>query len=549
MRRIRRVLVSSIGILSCLAILYVAGTHLRGPSGAPTPLGGVGLSDPSHSEMSSSLLEDVRPPAEQGVAYASGSLPEPDGDPYHLATQEAGSLDPGSWAGINTVPSTPASEKKHLGHVCGEVRDESGTSVARAFVSAYDTLQREQTSMTDAEGRFVLDSDGSEEWALVVQAEGYVPWEGTARVGETPCDLHIVLTTFGDLLGTVTGGMRDGVRLRVFAQPLGGQGKPATASCDKKGRFAMGRVVPGVYELGLAWNGFRRTTGREVKVLAGQSTEVHLEGPPTGAVKVEVIVPRNTVLPGDGALTITDVSTNSVTELGVRVGEDGQFQLDDFPAGAYQAALAIPGLARLPEERFQVSASGLASVQFRWPTATIEGDVGGGPYGPASAARLVLRRVVDVGDHASAMETIASQETLADQQGHFTFAGLGKGRYVIVALGDAGQDSGEVELDDNGLAYVNLWLDSGGPNLTLRVVHQGVPAPGAQVFLSRLPHGEMGGFGITDDRGEVKVGPLNSGNYSVEARQIVDDKTLLIAHAEVEIRGSDSVAPLQLELE
>ncbi len=543
MLSIRRVAGRTIGILSCLVVLCVAGICLRGPKRAPHRNLERGGSEPAHNKTPP-LLPNGLPQADQAI----GNLLV-DSAPSQLAAQRQADSEARPMWGMTSDSEIPSRADEISGDIHGEVRDESGVPVARASIHALDSRESEQTSLTDAAGKFVLHSGGSDEWNVLIEAEGHVPWQGTVRGGEGQADLQVVLSKFGKVLGSVSGGIRKGLSMEVFAEPVNTQGSTTTAPCDHDGHFAIRHVVPGVYRLGIAWAGFRRLTESHVQVLSGQSSEVQLEAPPTGILEVGAVVARNPAFPATAVLTITDVSTDWVTELRVGVGEDGQFRLDDFPVGSYQAELAIPGLARLPAEKFQVSASAMTSVQFTWPAASIEGDVGGGPYGPAPGARLVLRRVVDVRGHTTALETLASEETLADQQGHFEFAGLSKGRYIVVARGEAGQDTGEVDLDHNGSAYLNLWLDSGGPELTIRVVRQGQPALGAKVYLSRLPHGETGGFGITDERGEVKVGPLNRGNYSVEARQIVNDQTLLIAHAEVEIRGSDAVGPLQLELE
>lgn len=142
---------------------------------------------------------------------------------------------------------------------------------------------------TSSEGRFELAglaAGAYQVWADAPHAVNSVPTDLELAPGQTIPDLTLRLSRGGRIVGQVIdaeGGPDPAVQVR--ASSSGGRGSVST-NADSQGRFELGKLVPGEYEL---WTGHHRPSaaaGPNAITISSRSTAVHVEDGQT----VEVVI-------------------------------------------------------------------------------------------------------------------------------------------------------------------------------------------------------------------------------------------------------------------
>lgn len=168
---------------------------------------------------------------------------------------------------------------------------------------------------------------------------------------------------------------------------------------------------------------------------------------------------------------------------------------------------------------------GRGGGQLAAGTATVSGTVMvAGTGQPARRARITL----------NATEGGGSRTAMTDDEGRYSFTGVGAGRYMLsasktghvsVIFGQArpGRPGTPIQLTDGQSFAANLQLPRGSVITGTVVDEYGEPTPGTQVRVMRyVVQGgrrtlQQAGNGSTDDRGIYRVYGLQPGEYIVSA--------------------------------
>lgn len=442
--------------------------------------------------------------------------------------------------------ATPAKASEFI--VVGRVIGSRGSPVHDAVVIASKTQSEEKTCGTDKKGGFRLSLPAPGHWKLVVEADGFMPWEANIEVQGGLPEVEVVLTAFGTLAGVVdTEGLHP-QSFQVIADSVEHEGQQVSATGGERGEFETKEVPPGQYDVHLVYGGMHFPSEARVTIPSGERVEVQLRGPRTGTVEGRAILPSGMPVPRDGKLEVAELESMQVMDVTVSFREDATFEVSALPEGSYEASLEVAGLARIAPKQFTIGPPWHTTVEFVWPNAIVDGHIGGGEDGPAAHMQVMLYRIIGQAGGMAMPEHIPVQVTESDDNGYFLFNGLNPGRYLVRAQGPIGTDAFDVAIAREGdRQYVSLWVERGGIQMKVTVLHRGKPLKGARVEAIRMPHDEGGGFATTGEQGEARFASLKPGAYIVTARATRED-VLLSARTEITlVAGSDS-PPITLDL-
>lgn len=436
------------------------------------------------------------------------------------------------------VPASPAMASGFI--VGGRVTGSRGSPVPEAIVIASNTPSEEKTCGTDKKGGFRLSLPTPGHWKLVVEADGFMPWERDLEIQAGQTDLEVVLTAFGTLAGIVDSQGMEARHFQVIADSLDDEGQQVIATCRERGEFETKEVPPGQYDVHLLYGGMHFPPEARLTIPSGERVEVQLRGPRTGTLDGRAVLPSGTPLPPDGMLELAELESAQVMDLTVRFREDGTFEVSALPEGSYEARLAVAGLPRIPAQQFTIGPPWHTTVGFVWPDGIIDGHIGGGEHGPAARMQVILWRLTGEAGRMLMPEHLPVQVTESDGNGYFLFNGLDPGRYMLRGQGPLGTDTTEVEITTQGdRQYVSLWLEQGAITMRVMVMHNGKPMEGVRVDAIRLPYMEGGGLATTGEGGEARLESLKPGTYIVTA---MGDQRGAVVSARTEVRlvaGSD----------
>lgn len=423
----------------------------------------------------------------------------------------------------------------------GFVTRADGTPAPGARVSAWGEDGAVEVEAGES-GSFSLDvPPGS--FQVTARHEDATGSAGSAVVvgpGMTVKDVRIRLGGAASLVGVVrrkdSGAAVVGATVGVRAH--GDRADLHQARTEAEGRFEVGGLAPGTYDVQVRAPGFQLLTRKGLGVLAGQRFEVLLELAAPGRIEGTVVDGADAPLPGvsvvaqlkwrplpDALPTVTDAQ--------------GRFVLEDVPEGTvYVAARRVDSEDEV-RQPVRVDAGKTATARLKLPgEGVLEGTVrmagGGRPSGPVTVAAYKVG--------AGASESV---DVPAKPDGTWSMR-VGAGRYQLGAWLSAqrfqnGEQQQVVELEAGGRRHVDL--EVGEPKKPLQVTvlePNGAPSVNATVMATEAGHTDIQAEEQTDGSGQAvlvldglgsdawRVWSTNGGRQGEVARVSASQKSLTI---------------------
>jgi hypothetical protein len=432
----------------------------------------------------------------------------------------------------------------------GRVHDKAGTGIPDAQVWA--AQRREDGHFTNtragAAGEFVLAGLRPGTYHMTVSAIGF------ARVSERPVEpgaenVDIALAPGGAITGMVVDESRSPVEaFRVAAEPTRGDGRsggsPGAPKSSSDGRFTVEDLEEGPHIVKVEAPGYQPATLSDVKVAAGQTTDIGTIPLARGSVVRGVVVDR-----AGQPVPFATVNSRGAGNENAWYGNEPQGTSD--PAGAFEIVGLRPGrvalLARHPDYA-SASVSDLEVDPAKGPTETrivlsrggrIEGWVRKRDGSPAPGMKVNLAR-------SARGPFFGGGLPMSDPgpDGSYSVSHVPEGSVDVVLLaGDQNRlsstQSRTVEVREGETTEVSFTvreiLVSG------RVTRSGAPVPGARVRLrgdrsmmmmfagpSRIsvaPAGPQRLEGVAREDGAYDLLVDQPGKYSVEVADLVSKRS------------------------
>jgi hypothetical protein len=266
------------------------------------------------------------------------------GDWFHRERSASGGPSAGPLA-HRPAPAGPAGAPVVVG---GQVRTPDGAPIAAAAVTLADLSgQQVAVAQSDNGGEYRLAAPGAGSYLVIASAAGHQPAAGVVTPAGTAARHDVVLPGGSRLAGTVRvagPGLPVGGAIVTVAD---GRGEIAgvTATADD-GTFSLTHLAAGHYALVVAAAAYT-PAAVQVTLEQGTLTRQDVELPASGRVAGTVLNAS-----GDGPfpgarLSLADQAGTEVAA--ATAGADGQFLLNDVPAGRYTLTAAghQPGVTTL----------------------------------------------------------------------------------------------------------------------------------------------------------------------------------------------------------
>jgi protocatechuate 3,4-dioxygenase beta subunit len=416
----------------------------------------------------------------------------------------------------------------------GHVNDAQGAPVAGAKVIASfrnEAGSRRRETTTDEEGRFRLAGLGGERVAVAVEADGFLR-EEMSGVDPGRTDVDFWLEATGGVEGSVRaanepadGDGSEGLGwFRVIAYPTAADASPTQPRPtsnnfrDDEGAYVLDGLAAGTYTVEARAKGLAPARREEVRVVAGETTEV-----PTLVLR-EGLTLRGRVVMSDDEMPVEDARVEIVGEDGVAgyiavalgsasTDADGSFEIEGLEEGARTLRAEHPGFAA-SEQRVQLSGDPPNEdvvVQLSGG-GTLEGTVRRSDTTPAEGRTVMVALGGQVAD-ARRAET--------DKDGTYRFRRLRPGRYQVMLISSGGAapklDAKTATIEDDETTVVDF--DEGASIVVSgRVLRGDDPVPHARLLFVPAGGGvapEISGVTDADANGAYEVGLDEPGAYTV----------------------------------
>lgn len=408
------------------------------------------------------------------------------------------------------------------GRIAGVVVDSNGEPVDGAQVSARPDFQRgrgraamramfsemrlrgRSQVLSDAGGRFEFTGLPASDYAVSATPPGVSGGRRgrfgrrgdgvAAKVGDT--EVRIELSALASISGKVA--FADGSNPELFTVSTGGFRSPAKPFSSKDGKFSVGDLQPGSYNVVIRGAGFDDKHLQSVEVSAGEDVDVgtvtvvkgrSVSGrvvDASGAPVENATVHVGRRLRGSG----TDLSSNSGGPFALNTktsttDEKGYYSIQGLPAGALAIVAEHPVEGRssameLPVNSIDITDLNLAVV----PPGAIAGTVTAAGQ-PVAAARVTAQS-----------QTIASisYRVEAGPDGAYRFERLAPDSYLVTASvggfrgGGSGRYSQATAVQSGQTVQIDLRIDAGSVDVVVTLV----PAEGSAGFtFVRAAQGEL----------------------------------------------------------
>jgi protocatechuate 3,4-dioxygenase beta subunit len=404
--------------------------------------------------------------------------------------------------------------------VAGRVRDEDGTAVPRALVTALHAGSgRFLDALTDAEGRFAFGALPRGPWSLVVAADGLLPAHQRLRAGSGQDAVEVGLERPRRIAGRVT---RGGEPVEGAQVHLEGNHRKEAVQTDAEGRFAVEELRPDATYTLQASAGDADALAQVHLAEGGESREdVEL------ALEAGARVTGRVVSQGGAPVAGARVSVDALAgghEDGPTVlsGPDGRFSLGALPEGRYTVSAEAKRF-RDGKAPLQVGRGGHVEVVLA-PAVLVEGRVVDASGAPAEGAQVAAHSPPDAeGDS----RWLASAR--AGEDGAFTLELEAPGALELQVDSERFERlTRAAQAPASGLV---LTLSPGASITGSLLDETGAPVPSATVSArpERVEGGE-GGHGAREGSRTQETGPrgtfalegLSAGGYVVEAQALQD---------------------------
>ncbi len=481
-------------------------------------------------------------------------LPRPD-DPRTLADPRGafrfGALERGRWQlqawapgyglatrRVNLPTTAPLTlELEAAGVLEGFVRNPDGTPAARAQVTAFGRGAPRLTQ-TGAGGGFSIEVPAGAYLLTGRLGErvGARPTQVGVRAGATVKDLVIVLGPGGWLTGTVADVSRHRpiVGATISVSPANRHGLERTAVTQHDGRYTLGPLPPGSYDVEVEATGFTEARKGGLEVTADQRFTIDFllagHGRVQGVVRDDRGVPVGGVAVRSRAWWAREPPLQTISEA------DGHFELRDVPVGKRELFAQRADEAPGPVARVDLREGATAEVTLTLPSS---GRVIGSLTalaGTLPPATFAVRYDNLLDHHVRA--------SIAPVEADGTFAlTLPAGSYAFEAFADevparfaSAPKTATVAV--GGVTQLELALEPRA-FVALRVVEPD-QTPSRRAWVTVLPEGKQPEFHVTDDEGRLFLPPLPAGQpcrvHASNLGRAVDDTFDGASQAEVVVR-------------
>lgn len=394
-----------------------------------------------------------------------------------------------------------------------QAQEESGGT---AEGHGFSALFIRPLAVTDGEGRFRVEDLAAGSLNLVVSARKYRPrrLEGFRMPDEDVDSLEIVLDRGARLEGQVLDSERRPVvraRLEARLRDRGGFSDPDSQPLTVSGE-------DGSYVLqGLETAGYRIV----VESPAHGRTDALVEILP-GTNRLDIVFEPGVEVTGRAVdESGAPVAGATVLLQGIGIGngrgfdtvsaDDGTFRFPAVSDGLFEPVGRARGFVDARARTIQIDGSPVSGLELRFSRgATLTGRLIG--LSPAELrGAWVQAYTTDPGEALS-----SSGEDTADTQGRYSIAGLTPGDWEVVANTGSGRTArGTLHLAP-GTSNPILDIEfPGGATLTGRVLLDGAPWSGVQVFANQLEEDFDSGMTNTAHDGSFALRNLHPGRYSL----------------------------------
>jgi len=336
-------------------------------------------------------------------------------------------------AGVSGI--TVTLPKAH--RLAGVVRTTDGRPVPGARITVVDTSVdgvRKLGAASKEDGSWEVEGLGSQPVEVSAEADGY----GRVTLKEVKPDTQDVLLELPPL-GGVSGIVvnQDGKPVRAFSvKPIPveidqGYSRPRNTRFktfgNVDGSFKFEDLPPGTYTLNVQSPGYRGTTLENVRVDAGQITDVGtLTLLPGGVLVGRVLDATGAPVAGAKVSVVGGVSKFSMApgrtpRATVTTGPDGTFKFEGLRSGRVKVRVSAEGFVPTVSEEVDPNLQKEELVVTLQPSSGIQGVVIGPDRNPLSGIQVFLKGVgVNV-----------TRGTRTDAQGRFVFSDIPPGTYRV----------------------------------------------------------------------------------------------------------------------
>jgi len=327
-------------------------------------------------------------------------------------------------ASDNTSQPVKFPDKKtalNLPVVKGFITDLYNNPVSDAEVEFFSEKPEPIRTFSDEKGNFQIEVSKSGEWAVSIEAKGYLPWEKKITVQKNETELTAVLESFGSIAGYIQAENQNPMLYTVYAEATDSD---AVVSCPVKenATFEMQNVRPGLYNVYLAVGSHHLPSEKDIEVVGGEQTHVVLTYiQPFGSLHGQILFPEDNRL---SRVTLKLLNTATVIENTVNMNLDDtdSFTIDNLPVAEYEILLVTEGLPRTSSKIIQIKESETAEILFSWGEGGIQGSVLKNEATGTDKYQVILRKMIRHGKNENSVPDITpAQVTHTDNSGNFRF--------------------------------------------------------------------------------------------------------------------------------
>ena len=428
----------------------------------------------------------------------------------------------------------------------GVVRGVSGEPVEGARVSAFQKNPRRlldadvRTAVTDADGAFRIGGLRAEPADLVVEAQGYAPFDMTAVRPRTGSLVEIRLSEGARLTGRVVRADSRGaanvfvvlnlehsqiVRRTAWSPMSPGHDYRSLghhARTDDDGRFRFDSLGRGPWSVQVAGEHLSNDAGA-IRLRPGEQREIEVHLHPRSRLVGMVIDPSGSPVTGaevvvqslDSAGEPASTDSSPVTDAG------GGYEADSVPPGPARVVARHPAYRDGVREVVIGPGTNEVDLEFRrgWEISGSVTNAGGTRVALATVEADQLEPAVSRYDPAGAWRDFLPRplQAVTDENGTWRIGGLDNGRYDlrVEAEGYALASPSRVQVEGRSVAGVDFVLHRGS---TLRGVVTGRPPQAfGGISVSARQEQLLGGVATPDFEGRFQLDELGPGTWTVRA--------------------------------
>ncbi len=370
--------------------------------------------------------------------------------------------------------------------IAGIVLDANGAPIQGARIHLGDSTGllwlmseslEDAVATSDAEGRFAIDSLGSELTAISATHADYA--NATVDVALEPGkteQVEIVMAASGSVEGTVSANGTQTADQTVFVQTET-MADLQMATTDAKGFYSISGIAPGEVTISASatHDGATRSQEKTATVEAGATTTLNFNIEFGAGVIEGQFLSGGQPVP-EGYITATPVGAveGHVASIDGAVSPDGTYRISGLDAGDYKVMAQSGGLGDGPSRTRTLNAT-----VGEGETVHLDIDLDGGSHisgvitGFSDASRcqvVAIAGKIEIGDLESAMASPEMQAGAAgnasvDPSGAYDISGLEPGEYTVLVfqfdLNDFEKSpfaTGQVTMGESGVAELNLTL-------------------------------------------------------------------------------------------